>query len=190
MALSRLTALRSQLIQLQNSNEKMEEFLARFKSTVSSVKSKNHRLEYDKDILQQKLEESKDKISSLQETILQLTAEKETLKSRVHLEGKISQYAEACYNEEFRAFDQVKQKIETLMTTFENTMVTAEQSGILFLQHRTMLSQMDRHKENRVANEQEPVSITHNPNNDKTSVSPKNLDEVMNADERDEGMEE
>lgn len=33
LALSRLTTLRSQLIQLQNNNEKMEEFLARFKST-------------------------------------------------------------------------------------------------------------------------------------------------------------
>ncbi len=39
LALSRLTALRSQLSQLQNNNEHIEEFLARFKSsgTLTSI---------------------------------------------------------------------------------------------------------------------------------------------------------
>lgn len=40
------------------------------------------------------------------------------------------------------------------MTTFESTMVTAEQSGTLFLQLRTMLSQADKSKGNKAATEQ------------------------------------
>ena len=103
LALSRLTALRSQLAQLQNCNEKMEEFLARFKSSgtriftlknlVSEARSKNQRLECEKDILTKKLVEANCKIISLQESILQLTVEKETWKSQVNIEDKISHYA-------------------------------------------------------------------------------------------------
>ncbi|KAL5108228.1 hypothetical protein TcWFU_009861 [Taenia crassiceps] len=124
-------------------------------------------------MLLRKLEESNNKVDSLQETILQLTAEKEALKSQAHLEGKISQYARAYYNDELCAFDQLKLKVE---------------SGALFLQLRAMLSQTD--ERNKASTEQEPTPAVHDHVNGQISVFSKDLDKITNENECAGGMEE
>uniref|UniRef100_A0A5K3FMU4 CCD18 protein n=1 Tax=Mesocestoides corti TaxID=53468 RepID=A0A5K3FMU4_MESCO len=141
LALSRLTALRSQLTQLQTINERIEEFLSRFKSSVSSVKMLNQRLECDQLNTMQVLEEKDAQIQSLQEEILRLNAENEALKCQINLECRANQYAKTYYDEKLRVFEQMKQKMETIFCTIEGTISAAEQSGTLIIQLRTMLKQ-------------------------------------------------
>ncbi|VUZ54691.1 unnamed protein product, partial [Hymenolepis diminuta] len=125
------------------------------------------------------------KILSLQETVSKLTAEKETLKSLISLEGKMNQYAKDYYAEQSCTFERIKQKIENLVCTVESTMATAEQSGELFNRLRKVLNEVNKLKD--VENREEKITLIENSTEQEPTVvepdiamdGPLNLSEVL-----------